>query len=120
MVRIGKWYQEPIRHVPQEGSYTLTGPTGITLPNDTVFNIIFPVGKADKILSKMRGNPRDWRIGSLETVAARCGIRVRKGGGSHVVFSHPASPIAVTVPVHKPIKPPYIRQFLALVDDIER
>lgn len=77
------------------------------------------MSKADKILSKMRGNPRDWRIDSLETVASRYCIAVRKSGGSHVVFSHPDSPIAVTVPVHKPIKPPYIRQFLALIDDIE-
>ena len=77
------------------------------------------MSKADKILNKMRANARDWRIDSLETVAARYGIAIRKSGGSHGVFSHPDSPIATTIPVHRPIKPPYIRQFLALIDDIE-
>ncbi len=78
-----------------------------------------PKGPADKILAKMRVNPRDWRIASLETVASRCGVTVRKSGGSHAVFSHDSSPVAVTIPAHRPIKPVYIRQFLALIDDIE-
>jgi predicted RNA binding protein YcfA (HicA-like mRNA interferase family) len=66
----------------------------------------------------MRANPRDWRIEALETVAKRYGIQVRKTGGSHFVFLHPDSDIAVTVPFKRPIKPVYIAQFLALVDDI--
>lgn len=66
----------------------------------------------------MRRNPRDWRIESLESVAGRYGIQVRKTGGSHFVFLHPDSEIAVTVPFKRPIKPVYIAQFLALVDDI--
>lgn len=81
--------------------------------------IIQPMSKADKIMGRMRSNPRDWRIESLEIIASRYDIVVRKSGGSHVVFSHASTPIAVTVPAHKPIKPPYIRQFLALIDDIE-
>ncbi|MGI8740855.1 MAG: type II toxin-antitoxin system HicA family toxin [Gammaproteobacteria bacterium] len=54
----------------------------------------------------------------LETVAKRYGIEVRKTGGSHFVFLHPDSEIAVTVPFERPIKPVYIYQFLALIDDI--
>ena len=77
------------------------------------------MSKADKTLDKMRANPKDWRIESLEKVASRYGVTVRKSGGSHIVFSHFDSPIVVTVPVHRPIKPPYIRQFLALINDIE-
>jgi predicted RNA binding protein YcfA (HicA-like mRNA interferase family) len=65
----------------------------------------------------MRANPRDWRIESLEVVARRYGMVVRKTGGSHVVFMHPGSDIAVTVPSGRPIKPVYIGQFLALLDD---
>lgn len=55
---------------------------------------------------------------SLETVAARSGVVVRKPGGSHFVFTHPDSELAVTVPFNRPIKPIYITQFLALLDDI--
>lgn len=74
--------------------------------------------KADKVLQKMRNNPRDWRIEALETVAARYGIMVRKQGGSHAVFSHPNSPLVVTVPAHRPIKPIYVRQLIDLIDDV--
>lgn len=74
--------------------------------------------KTDKILARMRNNPRDWRIESLEAVAARFGITVRKPAGSHVVFQHDASVISVTVPAHRPIKPVYVKQFLALIDDV--
>jgi predicted RNA binding protein YcfA (HicA-like mRNA interferase family) len=66
----------------------------------------------------MRANPQDWRIDSLETVARRYGIQVRKSGGSHFVFLHPDADIAVTIPFRRPIKPVYISQFLALVDEI--
>lgn len=73
---------------------------------------------SEKLLAKMRSNPRDWRMESLETVAKRYGIQVRKTGSSHFVFSHSDSELAVTVPFKRPIKPIYITQFLALIDDI--
>jgi hypothetical protein len=76
--------------------------------------------QADKILERMRNNPRDWRIESLEAVAKRFGIAVRKPPGSHVVFQHDASLLEVSVPARRPIKPVYIKQFLALIDDIRR
>ena len=66
----------------------------------------------------MQSNPRDWRIESLEAVAKNMGMRVRKSGGSHVVFLHPESDLVVTVPAKRPIKPVYITKFLALTDDI--
>ena len=46
--------------------------------------------RADKTLDRMRANPRDWRIASLEAVAAAHRVNIRKPGGSHVVFEHPA------------------------------
>jgi len=76
------------------------------------------VGKADKTLAKMRANPLNWRIADLETLARRYGIEVRKTGGSHFVFLHPDSELAVTIPFKRPIKPIYITQFLTLLDDI--
>jgi len=74
--------------------------------------------RADKTLDRMRANPRDWRIGRLEAVAAARGINVRKPGGSHVVFEHPAVSEAVSVPARRPIKPVYIRRFVALIDAV--
>ena len=74
--------------------------------------------RADKTLDRMRANPRDWRIGRLEAVAAAHGVNVRKPGGSHVVFEHPAVSEAVSVPARRPIKPVYIRRFVALIDAV--
>ena len=33
-----------------------------------------------------RANPRDWRLDTIETVAKRVNINIRKNGGSHVVL----------------------------------
>jgi len=75
---------------------------------------------ADKRLSQMRANPKgDWTIADLETVATSCGMKVRKSGGSHAVFSHPKAVLRVTVPARRPIKPIYVRQFIELVDEIK-
>ena len=52
--------------------------------------------RADRTLDRMRANPRDWRIGSLEAVAAAHGVNIRTPGGSHVVFEHPAVAEAVS------------------------
>lgn len=76
------------------------------------------MSKAEKTLQKMKANPRDWRIGSLEAIAGHYGFNTRKSGGSHVVFGHDESDIVVTVPAHKPIKPVYIRQFIILLEAV--
>ena len=76
------------------------------------------VGNAAKILAGMRSNPRDWRIEDLKTVARKYGIDYRQHGTSHVTFRYPGNPIVV-VPARRPIKPPYIRQFLALIDTLK-
>ena len=74
--------------------------------------------KADKILARMRNNPRDWRIEDFKALADRRGIDYRQPGTSHVTFSYPGlSPLSV--PAHKPIKPVYIRLFLELLEQIE-
>jgi len=76
------------------------------------------MSRATKTLEEMRRNPRDWRIGTLESVAAAFGVQVRKPGGSHVVFEHQGATELVSVPARRPIKPVYIRQFLRLIDEV--
>ncbi len=76
------------------------------------------MSKADKLRDKMRRNPRDWRIEDLETLARRHDLGVRKSGGSHAVFFHIASGRMITVPARRPIKPVYIKAFLALLDEV--
>mgnify|MGYP003414005218 CR=1 FL=1 len=76
------------------------------------------MSKVEKLLSKMRANPLDWDIEDLKTLAKRFGMDWRQPGTSHVTFS--AVGLApVTVPAHKPLKPIYVRRFLALIDAVE-
>ena len=64
----------------------------------------------------MPSNPRDWRIENLKAVARKFSIRYRQQGTSHVVIHEPAG--LLCVPCARPIKPIYIRQFVALVGKI--
>ncbi len=77
------------------------------------------MGIKDKTLSKMRSNPRDWRIEQLETIARHYDIAVRKTGGSHVVFDHPDWIELLCVPAKRPIKPIYVKKFVELIDLLE-
>jgi predicted RNA binding protein YcfA (HicA-like mRNA interferase family) len=74
--------------------------------------------RAAETLEEMRVNPRDWRIGSLEAVAATFGVNVRKPGGSHVVFEHPAVAEALSVPGRRPIKPIYVQRFVRFIESV--
>jgi hypothetical protein len=40
------------------------------------------MSKVDRAIQKMRDNPRDWRIDSLEMIAKRLDIQVRKSGAA--------------------------------------
>ncbi len=73
----------------------------------------------EKLLARMRNNPREWRIEDLKAVADRFGIVWRNEGGSHHVFSFPGLDDDVCVPAHRPIKPVYVRHFVALVDKLK-
>ena len=73
------------------------------------------MANAAKILDRMRNNPRDWRIEDLKVVANRYGVPCRQRGTSPAVFIHPVAGL-VSVPCARPIKPVFVRQFVALID----
>jgi len=77
------------------------------------------MAKATRILAKMRRGPLDWRIEDFEVVASAYGCAIRRSGGSHVVFTHPGSLEAQSIPAHRPIKPVYVRHFVAWIDSLE-
>jgi hypothetical protein len=77
------------------------------------------MARFEKLLGAMRRNPRaDWRIEQLKAIADRYGISYRQPGTSHVTFRSPRGD-KLTVPARRPIKPAYIRQFLALLERLE-
>jgi hypothetical protein len=69
---------------------------------------------AVKLLERMRQNPLDWRIEQLQTVARQHGLDWRHEGTSHCVFVRNDGK-TLPVPAHRPIKPIYVKKFLALV-----
>jgi hypothetical protein len=66
----------------------------------------------------MRKHQLGWRIEELQAVAAEHSVDWRRPGrgGSHVIFSAPGVREIVSVPAKRPIKPIYVRQFVALID----
>jgi hypothetical protein len=84
---------------------------------DTECGIIGSVA-AGKTLRKMRNSHLGWRIEELQMVAEATGVEWRRprSGGSHVIFSASGVSEIVSVPARRPIKPVYIKQFLALID----
>ena len=84
---------------------------------DTKCGIIVIVA-GDKTLQNMRKNQMGWRIEELQAVAEENFVEWRRPGrgGSHVIFSAPGVREIVSVPAKRPIRPVYIKQFLALID----
>jgi hypothetical protein len=76
------------------------------------------VTKFDKLIARMRNNPRDWSIEDIKSLAQRYGIDWRQPGTSHVTFSYPGLE-PLSVPSHKPIKPIYVMRFLTMLDRID-
>lgn len=76
------------------------------------------MASAEKLLKRMRENPRDWKIEDLKVLADKFDIAYRQPGGSHVVFVSASG--TLSVPAHRPIKPVYIRRFLAMIEDQEK
>jgi hypothetical protein len=68
----------------------------------------------------MRQSATGWRIDELLEVAEKNGLEWRRPGrgGSHVIFSAPQVRNIVSVPARRPIKPVYIKYFLALIDSV--
>ena len=71
-----------------------------------------------KTLQKMRKSQEGWRIEELQVIAEANLIEWRRPGrgGSHAIFSAPGVREIVSVPAKRPIKPVYVKRFLALID----
>lgn len=73
------------------------------------------VSKAEKILERMRANPKaDWRIEDCQVLARRFAVSWETTG-SHATFRSPGGN-RITVPARRPIKPIYIKLFVDFID----
>ena len=77
------------------------------------------MGAADKLLERMRANPRDWRIEDAEAVCRANGVTCTPPrAGSHYKVKHADVVEILTIPAHRPIKPVYIRALVRFIDEV--
>ena len=75
---------------------------------------------AEKLLDRMRVNPRDWQIADLKRLCDGYGIAcLAPRKGSHYKLKHVSIPMILTIPAHRPIKPVYIRELVRFVDAVK-
>lgn len=77
------------------------------------------MARGEKLLERMRRNPRDWRIEDVQAVCAALGVACtapRKG--SHYKVKHEDQADILTVPARRPIKPVYIEALVQFVDAV--
>jgi len=81
------------------------------------------MSKAQKILEKMRHNPKaDWTIEHVRTVANAYDVIWDRpsGGSSHETYRSKSGSFRVTVVAKKPIKPIYIKFFVEFIDKVKK
>jgi hypothetical protein len=79
------------------------------------------LAKGEKLLERMRANPRDdWQIDDIRTVCRAYGLDFRKpgGGSSHATVSHPSQREILTVVARKPVKPIYVIKLVSFIDSV--
>ena len=77
------------------------------------------VPRGEKLLARMRANPRDWRIDDVATLCRAFGLDFgRPSGGSHYGISDRTQVGHLTVPFARPLKPIYIRHLVRFIDAV--
>ena len=77
------------------------------------------MANAEKLLERMRSNPRDWRVEDVVSVCNGFDIACtapRKG--SHYKVKHESMAEILTIPAHRPIKPVSIRELVRFIDTV--
>jgi len=77
------------------------------------------MSRGEKLLERMRANPRDWRIDDVQAVCAAFGVACtapRKG--SHYKVKHVSQTDMLTVPARRPIKAAYIADLVQFIDAV--
>lgn len=79
--------------------------------------------KAEKLLQKVRNNPKQVTFAELDTLLRRLGFDCRQAGGgsSHFNYKHPLFPgERITIPYHRPhVKPVYVEHALEMIERVE-
>ncbi len=74
------------------------------------------MSKAEKLLQRMKSNPKaDWTSANVKTLCNAFDLTLRQSGTSHAVLTNNKGE-HLTVPMHKPIKPLYIKRLIELIE----
>lgn len=75
------------------------------------------MAKVDGLLDSMKANPKaDWSPKDVRKVARKHKLTIRQRGTSHAVVTNGLGR-HLTIPMHKPIKPFYIRRLVKLIEE---
>lgn len=78
------------------------------------------MARKDKLLERMRQNPKDWSIQDVETLCDGFKISCKEPRrGSHFGVSDATQEAILTVPFGRPIKQVYIKKLVAFVDAVQ-
>ena len=73
--------------------------------------------KKDKLLAKIRQNPKHVRFEDIEKILLGLGFQSRQPGTSHVIFTLGTQ--IITIPKKKPfVKPHYVSLVIAFLDSL--
>ncbi|MDB5429133.1 MAG: HicA-related toxin-antitoxin protein [Caulobacter sp.] len=77
--------------------------------------------RADKLLERMRHNPRDdFDIDDVMSVCRSAGVSCEAPTrGSHYAIWHDSQVAILTVPARRPVKPVYIRALVAYIQAVK-
>lgn len=78
------------------------------------------MSRFEKLLARIRNNPKTVSFDELDTILTRYGFTCRQpgGGSSHYVYTR--GDYRITVPYKRPhVKQFYVKQVLAILDEIE-
>ena len=74
------------------------------------------MGKAEKLLKQFQAKSNgDWTTAHIKTLVKAYDLTLRQRGTSHAVITNRRGQ-HVTIPMHKPIKPPYLKHLLKLIE----
>ena len=77
------------------------------------------MARGDKLLERMRSNPRDWRIEDIVRLCNAFGVAcTAPKKGSHYKVKHPSQEEILTIPAHRPIKPVYVADLVRFIERV--
>ncbi len=77
------------------------------------------MGRREKLLQTMRGNPTSVRYDEIENLLCQAGCQVTRRGSHRTFRHHAVKGYLLTIVDQYPMKAPYVRAALKLYEEIE-